>query len=171
MLVIALAPAATAALGEGRPDTTSTLLGELERTAGTRATSYYARQLPAMLRTAYAAGDPALARRLTDGLEPRYPLDEHALCSARAQHAEQSGDHGVAATLYADAATGWREFGNVPEQAHALLGQGRCLLSSRDPAAEQPLRAARELFAAMGYRPALAETEGVLEQMTTAPAA
>jgi class 3 adenylate cyclase len=171
MLVIALAPAATAALSEGRPDTTSTLLGELERTAGTRATSYYARQLPAMLRTAYAAGDPPLARRLTDGLELRYPLDAHALCSARAQHAEQAGDHGAATTLYADAAAGWRKFGNVPEHAYALLGQGRCLLSAKDPAAEQPLRGARDLFAAMGYRPAVAETEGLLDQMTRAPSA
>ena len=49
--------------------------------------------------------------------------------------------------------------------------KGGAFYASKDPAAEQPLRAARELFAAMGYGPALAETERLLDQMTTAPAA
>ena len=52
-----------------------------------------------------------------------------------------------------------KQFGNVPERAYALLGQGRCLLALGDPAAEQPLREAAELFSSMGYRPALAETK------------
>ena len=96
-----------------------------------------------MLRTALAAGDPDLARRLADGLEPAIPLREHALCAARAQLAEHAGDHADAATLYAEAAARWQQFGNVPERAYALLGQGRCLLALGDPAAEQPLRQAR----------------------------
>ena len=117
-----------------------------------------------MLRTALAAGDPELAKRLADGLEPRYPLREHALCAARAQLAEHAGNHADAATLYAEAATRWQQFGNVREHAYALLGQGRCLVALGDPIAEQPLRQAAELFASMGYRPALAETETLLEQ-------
>ena len=130
--------------------------------------SYYARQLAATLRTALAAGDPALAKRLAGGLQARYPLDEHALCAAQALLVEHTGDHAVAATLYAEAAARWRQFGNVLEHAHALLGEGRCLLALADPAAEQPLRQAAELFNSMSYRPALAETEALLEQ-TTAP--
>ncbi len=55
---------------------------------------------------------------------------------------------------------------NIPEQAHALLGQGRCLIALADPAAEQPLRQAAELFNSISYRPALAETEALLEQTT-----
>jgi hypothetical protein len=104
-----------------------------------------------------------------DSFEPLFPLREHAVCAARAQLAEHAGDHARAATIYAEAAAGWQEFGNVPERAHALLGQGRCLIALGDSAAEQPLRQAAELFSSMGYRPALAETEALLEQ-TTAPA-
>jgi hypothetical protein len=122
-----------------------------------------------MVRGALAADDPNLARRLTDTLEPRYPLHEHALTSAQAQLAEAAGEHAQAATLHAQAAERWQEFGNVPERAYALLGQGRCPLALEDPGAEQPLRQAAELFSSMGYRPALAETEALLEQ-TTAPA-
>jgi len=161
--VIALASAA--ALTVEAPERTSALLTELEQAPGTRETPYYAKQLAAMLRTALAAGDPALARRLADGLEPRYPLDEHALCSARAQLAEYSGDVADAATVYAEAAAGWHEFGNLPERAYALLGQGRCLLALGQPGGEQPLREARDLFASMGYKPALAETEALLERI------
>jgi len=167
-IVLALAPAAAALVAE-TPERASALLAELEQTSGTRESPYYARALAAMLRTALAAGDPYLAKRLADGLEPRYPLEEHALRATSAQLAEHAGDHAHAATLYAEAAAGWQEFGNVPERAYALLGQGRCLLALGDPAAEHPLREAAKLFSSMGYRPALTETEALLEQ-TTAPA-
>jgi hypothetical protein len=123
-----------------------------------------------MGRTALATGDEALARRLAEGLEPNYPLNEHALCATRAQLAEHAGDYADASILYDEAAARWHEFGNVPERAYALLGQGRCLLALSRPDAEQPLREARDLFAAMGYKPALAETETLLEQIAAAPA-
>jgi class 3 adenylate cyclase len=164
-----LAPAAAARLAAGEPDQAHALLAEIEQTPGARDVPYYSRQLGAMLRTALAAGDSDLARRLADGLEPRYPLREHAICAARAQLAEHAGNHAEAATLYAEAAARWQQFGNVPERAYALLGQGRCMVALADPAAEQPLRQAAELFSSMGYRPALTETETLLEQ-TTAPA-
>ncbi len=154
-----LATAAAAA-----PEQARALLAELEQTPGGRHTSPYSRQLAAMVRTALAAGDPDLAQRLTEGLEPRYPLREHALCAARGQLAEHAGKHADAAALYADAAARWQEFGNVPERAYALLGQGRCLVALGDPAAEQPLREAAQLFSSMGYRPALTETNALLEQ-------
>jgi tetratricopeptide (TPR) repeat protein len=163
MVVLGLAAAASRL-----PDRTTGLLAELEQSPGTRETTYFARQLPAMLRTALAAGDPALAKGLAEGLELRYPLQEHALCSARAQLAEHAGDYVGAAALYAEAAERWREFGNVPEHAYALLGQGRCLLALGRPGTEKPFREARDLFATMGYRPALAETEALLEQMASA---
>ena len=78
---------------------------------------------------------PELAARLVDGVEPRTPLAEHALCACRAQLAEAAGDHAEAAALYAEAAERWREFGNVPERAYALLGQGRCLAALGKPEA------------------------------------
>ena len=90
----------------------------------------------------------------------RTPLAAHALSAAQAQLAEAAGEPATA--LYADAAERWREFGNVPERAYALLGQGRCLRALGKAGADQPLREARELFASMGFAPALAEVDAVL---------
>ena len=163
-----LAAAAAARLAAAEPGQACVLLAELEQTPGARDTPYYSRQLASMLQTALAAGDPELAQRLADGLELRDPLREHALRAARAQLAEHAGDHTNAAALYAEAATGWQEFGNIPEHAHALLGQGRCLAALSRPGAEVPLATAREMFQSMGYKPALAETEALLAQTTTA---
>ncbi len=164
----ALASAASALAPEA-PERARSVLAELDDAAGIRETPYYARQLPGMLRTALAAGDSELAGRLAHGLEPRYPLEEHALCAARAQLAEHAGDHTEAATFYAEAAARWQNFGNVPERAYALLGRGRCLIDLGQPEAEKPLREARDLFTSMGYKPALAETDALLEQVAAAP--
>ena len=123
------------------------------------------RQLPAIVRAALAIGDEALAAELVQSLRPRYPLDEHALCAARAELAEDRGDVAEAAALYADAAARWDAFGHVPERAYARLGHGRCLLAPGQTAADEPLREARDIFAALGYAPALAETEALLEQV------
>ena len=166
--VLALATAAAAQLAADQPEQARALLAELEQTPGAQQTPYYARQLPWMVRTALAAGNPRLAHKLTDMLEPLFPLHEHALCAARAQLVENAGNHAEAATLYAGAAARWQQFGNVHEHAYALLGQGRCLLALADPTPEQPLRQAAELFGSMGYRPALAETNALLEQATAA---
>ena len=88
LTVEALAAAAAGRLAQGLPDQARALLVELEETPGARETSYYARLLGAMVRTALAAGDPELAARLADGLEPLFPLREHALCAARARLAK-----------------------------------------------------------------------------------
>ncbi len=161
LVVLGLA-AAAAALTSDSPDEARLLLNELEETEGARETTYYRRQLAAMVRSALAADDDELAGRLTERLEPHYPIDEHALCAARAQLGEAAGNYVDAATLYAEAAERWREFGNVPERAYALLGQGRCLTALGQPEAALPLREARELLGSMGYKPALAETEALL---------
>jgi class 3 adenylate cyclase/tetratricopeptide (TPR) repeat protein len=164
----ALASAA-AAFAADAPERARALLTELQQFPGSQKTPYYARLLPTMARTALATGEAVLAKRLADGLEPHYPLHEHALCAARAQLAEHAGDHAEAAALYAEAAERWRAFGNVPEHAYALLGRGRCLVALGQTGAERPLHEARELFDSMGYKPALAEAEALLEH-TAAPA-
>jgi predicted ATPase/class 3 adenylate cyclase len=166
--VMALAAAAAALVLEA-PERSCALLAELERIAGAHETPYYARQLGAMVRTALAAGDAVLAKRLTEGLEPRNRLNEYALCAARAQLAERDGEQGETGDLYAEAAARWQEFGNVPERAYALLGQGRHLLALGRTGAEEPLREARDLFASMGYKPALTQTDALLAQTDTAP--
>ena len=84
------------------------------------------------------------------GLEPRTPYAEHALVAANAALTEARGDLQAAADAYADAADRWERFGVVPEQAFALLGQGRCLLGLSRPteATRAPATRPRDLRAA-----------------------
>jgi hypothetical protein len=170
IMLLALSVSAAAELARGDAERPQILLAELERSAGTRETPYYARQLAAMVRTALAAGDGELAGRLVDRLEPHYPLDRHALRAARAQLAEHAGNLADAAQLYGEAAASWATFGNVPERAYALLGDGRCLRALGDAEAAERLGEAQTLFASIGYAPALAATEALLGEGTGGPA-
>jgi hypothetical protein len=164
VIVHALAAAAAAANAHGMPGRAGALLAEIDQSAGIRQTPDYWRHLSGMVRTALAAANRTIAERLVEGLVPRYPLDEPALHAARAQLAADTADHVQAADLYAKAAAGWLAFGNVPERAYALLGQGRSLCALGRYEATQPLRQARDLFASMRYEPAHAETESLLDQ-------
>ena len=166
-VAVAVAAAAPLLNARGNTERARLLLGELDGPAG-RGDPIYATLLPGLVRTALALDDPGLAASLTDGVPNLVPFQQHALATSRAQLAEAAGDHREAVPLYADAAGRWHQFGNVPERAYALLGEGRCLSAIGDPTAEQPLVAARELFAAMGYQPALAETEALLRQAQAA---
>ena len=163
---IAFTAAALMLLAHGREDAAHALLQVLEQTPAIRGDHRYAANLPALVRCALALGDAALAARLVEDVRSGAPVHEHAFCAARAQLAEADGDHARAAALYEEAAARWQGFGDVPERAYALLGRGRCLLALADPAAEQPLRQAAELFDSMSYRPALAETEALIAQTT-----
>ena len=54
----------------------------------------------------------------------------------------------------------------------ALLGRGRCLIATgRRAEAEEPLAAARDIFAQLGARPGLAEAQAILAELDagTAP--
>jgi hypothetical protein len=93
------------------------------------------------------------------------------MVTARALLDEQRGQHAEAATLFTDAAERWDLFEMPWEHAQALLGQGRCLLALARPAqAREPLRTAREVFAALGARPALTEIDRLLAQATAVTA-
>jgi ATP/maltotriose-dependent transcriptional regulator MalT len=165
---LAFAAAVRPLLAQGRPERARALLSELEQVAGTRTALDYASELPVLVRTTLALGDMELATRLLDGVEPRTPLSEHVLAACHAQLAEAAGEHAQAAALYAKAAGRWQEFGNVPERAYALLGRGRWLAALGSPDAVAPLREARGLFASTGYKPALAETEALLDEIEAA---
>ena len=162
LISVGLPAAARMLLARGRPAEAARLLAELEHTPDIRRDPNYAASLPALVRCALGVGDAVLAARLAAGVESLAPLHEHALRAASAQLAETRNEHAEAAGLYADAAGRWREFGDVPERAYALLGQGRCLQVLRDPAAGESLHEARALFGSLGYGPALAETEALL---------
>jgi hypothetical protein len=120
-----------------------------------------------LMRVALATGDPQLVERVSEHSEPRTPWDEHAVIAATAALAEANGHHQAAADGYADAARRWQAFGVIPEQAFALLGQGRCLVALRRPTeATQPLLQARDIFTRLQAAPALAETDLLLQQAT-----
>ncbi|HWQ01627.1 MAG TPA: AAA family ATPase, partial [Gaiellaceae bacterium] len=158
----AFSTAAQLLLAQSRSEEAQALLAELCTVDEIRGDPVYAGLLAGLVRTALALPDAALAQQLLDGVQPVMPLAAHALAAGRAQLAEAAGDLTEASHLYAEAAERWREFGNVPELAYALLGYGRSLSALGDPSAEPPLSEARDLFASMGYGPALANTEGFL---------
>jgi tetratricopeptide (TPR) repeat protein len=163
-LAVAFAAAARVLLAHGSRDEARALLLELEQTSGIGDDPNFVASLSEVVRCALALRDVGLATRLAARVQPRTPLNDHASCAARAQLAEAAGDVAHAAALYAEAAGRWREFGDVPERAYALLGHGRCLLSVDRAAAKVPLATARELFASLGYKPALTEAEALLAQ-------
>ena len=131
---------------------------------------WWAHLLPRAVRASLAVGDPALAARLAGSLEPPLqPLADHATVAARALVNEARGDYEAAAAAFADAAARWHDFAAVYEEAHALLGQGRCLVAlGRAPEAAAPLATARGIFARLGAKPALAETDELMQQVSSA---
>ena len=100
--------------------------------------------LPSFVRAALSMDDLVLAERLAKDLEPRSPYAQHAVVAIGAALAESRGELEPAADGYADVAARWSAFGVVPEQAFALLGQGRCLVGlDRSTQAGSVLRQAR----------------------------
>ena len=154
---------ARAELGQG--ESAATLLSEVASAHSARSSSYYACYLPAMVRTAVSIGSHQLAERLAADVEPRYAIAEHALTTTTAALCETHGRLEAAADGYADAAQRWQTFGVVPEQAFALLGQGRCLLAlGQHTEATQALQQARAIFQTLQAAPAFSETDQLLQQ-------
>ena len=162
MLAMAVAAATNVMLAAGETTQAIMLLEELDGTGGTRDDPYYAAQLPDLVRYSLAVGASELADRLVTGVEPRTPLQRNALAASRAAIKEVANDRAGAAAAYAEAAMRWREFGDIPELAYALLGRGRCLRFLGACDAQTYLSEASELFGSMGYRPAMAETAMLL---------
>ena len=151
----------------GQDEAARALLVEVEQISDIRATAAYFGVLPALLRTSLHLGETALAERLLSGLESNYPLAEHALIATEAALVEARGDLQAAADAYADAADRWERFGIVPEQAFALLGNGRCLLGLARPSEVVPvLEHAREIFYRLKAALALADTDALLQRAT-----
>jgi class 3 adenylate cyclase/tetratricopeptide (TPR) repeat protein len=167
IVVSGLGTAALVRAALGQDDAATALLTELESYPNARDNQNYPALLPPMVRTALGMGQTELTERLVSGLDARYPYAEHALVAANAALTEANEDLLAAADGYAEAADRWERFGIVPEEAFALLGQGRCLLDlSRATEAEHILQRAREIFEMLQAGPALAETDALLQQAT-----
>ena len=115
------------------PEQARALLAELEQAAGARETPYYAetarRDGANRARRRRPRARQAARRRARAPLPaPRARPLRRPRPARRARRRPRR-----AATLYAEAAARWQEFGNVPERAYALLGQGRCLLALGQP--------------------------------------
>ena len=164
-VAVSLAAVASARLALGQGSAAAALLTALEAYPNSRVSGNYPAVLPTMVRTALGIGDRDLAERLVAGFDPPHPYAEHALVAANAALTEARGDLQAAAVAYADAAERWEQFGVVPEQAFALLGQGRCLLGLARPTEAAPvLQHAREIFERLKAAPALADTDALLQQ-------
>ena len=139
-----------------------------------RATISLVEIVPEAVRTAISGGSDELAARIAqqvDSLLPasRLPLEQHVAATIHGLVRERRGDHEAAAADFAAAAAGWNDFCMPYEEAQALLGRGRCLAAlGRADQATEPLAAAREIFARLGARPALAETDELMQQATSA---
>jgi ATP/maltotriose-dependent transcriptional regulator MalT len=151
--------------GLGQTAAAAALFAELCSHPAIREGRHHMALLPAMVRAALQIGEREPAERLVESVEPRYPYAEHALIAATASLSEARGDLAGAADTYADAADRWERFGVVPEQAFALLGRGRCLLALDDPAADEPLRRAHDIFSHLHAAPYIAECDTLLAQV------
>ena len=135
----------------GSGETAARLLVEFEAMPGARASMYYPRMLPLLVREALALGDVALAERLSGGLARLHRLHGLALDAAAAAILEARGDFAAAAPAYAAASEAWLGYGNLPEHAYALQGQARSLRRAGLPDAESE-SAAAAAFGAIGLR-------------------
>jgi class 3 adenylate cyclase/tetratricopeptide (TPR) repeat protein len=154
---------APALLTAGRTDEARDLLGAVADNPG-HDHAEYCHHLPRLARAAQALEDDDLLARLATGVPDLLPRQQHAHITVRAIQAERAGDYAEAAVLYADAAERWEKFTEVIEQAHSLLGQGRCLARAGDPDADVVLRRARAIFHQMSARRRIRECDELIAQ-------
>ncbi len=127
---------------------------------------------PLLARTAAAVGE---TRRTADFVEQAYPgfgfsyIDTLA-DAARAVLAHANGDHERAADLASSVVAPLAEALAFPERGHALLLLGQAKIELGDPSGLDDVRSARDVFASLGMRPALAEAEALLEGEVAAEA-
>ena len=159
----ALLAAAPARHGLGQTDAALRLLDGWEARPRPGSGPNYVAYLPEAVRMVLAAGDVALAARLCTGVDSVLPMQRNVRASLHGLLSERDGPPEAAAAHFAHAATCWNEFRMPYEEAHALLGRGRCLVKlGRSGEAEGSLAAARTIFARLEARPGLAETEALL---------
>jgi class 3 adenylate cyclase/tetratricopeptide (TPR) repeat protein len=162
LLIPALESEALVRFHRGESDEVSASLLEIERiTAET--TPMILSAMGEGVRLAVGAGDLALAHRLQAANRGYTGRSELIVATGAAILAEADGRLDDAAAGFVDVATRWAAYGNVIEQGYALTAAGRCLIGlGRGREAVEPLRTARELFAAPGASVLVAEVDDLL---------
>ena len=129
--------------------------------------------MPLLARTAAAVGETQRAAEFVDQVYPGFgfPVPRHA-CGRGAGGARtrrrrlrtrsRPGELGRRAV-----GASFRAF---PERGHALLLRGKAKIALGDSSGSEDIRAARDVFAELGMRPALAEVEALLEGEVAAEA-
>ena len=120
---------------------------------------------PHALRTAALLAATPCIEGLISLIELKAPMHDCVRRQGEGLLAESRGDSASACVCFADAAGRCRALGLPYEEAHAFLGQGRCLVAlDRPDEAVAPLNAALDIFAGLGAEPAQAEAEDLLRQ-------
>ena len=141
---------------------------EAARTAGELMTEYFDTAvgpwLAEAVRVLVADGPLDRAEALLEFVPVVAAVERCARLSGEATLAEARSEHERAARGHAEAAEAWRAYGNVPEEAHARLAAGRCLLAlGRREEAVAPLETAHAMLTELGAVPRAAEAEGLLD--------
>ena len=118
---------------------------------------FYGTRVALAARTAIRAGDVALAERVVDALDARFPMFEAQQVAGRAELAAAVGDHEGAITLFQDAVRRFDVLSCATEKAHAAYGRARCLATLGRPEAARALEDAHGDFARCGLRVRAAE--------------
>ncbi|RZS68535.1 regulatory LuxR family protein [Agromyces ramosus] len=119
--------------------------------------------LPAVVEIEVAAGDVDAARRAVDelraaGRSTPTPMLAATVAAAEARMQLAAGDPSAALGAAHDATRAWQSIGAPYERARCMVTAGRALLDLGDrDAAHAEFRGARDVFAALGADPALAE--------------
>ncbi len=122
----------------------------------------HAELLPDAVRVAEGCADPRWLGAPLGAVLHDLPVYGLVLDTIEAVRDERAGNFEVALRCFGGLAERWRVFGTPYEQGHALLGAARCLVAlQRGSEASPLLEQAREVFARLQARPALASTEAL----------
>jgi hypothetical protein len=161
--IVSGAARAAAHLTLGDPASASAVLSDIADMEAAHEVDPFDACVAMMVRTALGAGALELAGRLVDGYSPVSAHGRHMLVAASAPLMEADGDLAGAAVSYVDAVVRLEAFGNVPELAFALLGQGRTLMALGRPDEARPvLERSRAIFELLHAAPSLAVIQTLL---------
>jgi tetratricopeptide (TPR) repeat protein len=169
LLVPALAAAAAVEQAAGDHAAARALVEELQRVAGDRPGGrwYLGQHLADLVRVCVAVGQPATAEALCAQANHGVARNQLGLLSARAALAEADGALEEAALRYDEAAARWDAYGHQLEQARALLGAGRCLLTLDRPGGRHRFNDAQGILSTLKAEPLLDEIDTALGNPTT----